>query len=485
MTEPTDLPRRAASLRLRLLVALGTVVGVTILVAGAVLVGATRANQVERIDDGLRAALQDGMRGLAGPRAPDDLGGRRYAVIVLGPQGRVVASAPSGFGTEPDPLPDVTDIVAAIAAGTAVETGIPHDRDAVDGPLDYRTIVAAGRADTTIIVAAPLDELDAATRALVRSLVVLGLLAVAAVVVLGWLILRRGLRPLETMSATADGIAAGDLTVRAGLPQDGTEVGRLGAAFDRMLDRIEATVSEEREARAAKEASEDRLRRFVSDASHELRTPLTTVRGYADLYAAGGLPTGPGLDAAMARIAGEGERMTRLVEDLLLLARLDQGRPIRREPVNLGLLVGEAVADARAVEPDRPIEAAIAEVPTVVGDPDRLRQVVSNLLDNVRLHTPAASPVELIVAADGAEAVQLRVVDHGPGIDPAVAERIFDRFYRADDGRSRDRGGSGLGLSIVRSIVAAHGGSVAHEPTPGGGATFVVRLPVAIEEDPR
>lgn len=481
---PATPPRRATSLRLRLLLALAAVVGVTILVAGALLVGATRANQIERIDDGLRAAVRDGLRGLAGPRDPDEIGGRRYAVIVIGPQGRIVASAPSGFRGQPDPLPDVTDLATAIEAGNPIEIGVPRDRRAVDGPLMYRALIAEVRMDAMVVVAAPLDELDAATRALVRSLVILGIGAVAAVVLLGWLILRSGLRPLESMSAAADGIAAGDLTVRVGLPHDGTEVGRLGAAFDRMLDRIEATVSEEREARAAKEASEARLRRFVSDASHELRTPLTTVRGYADLYGAGGLPAGPGLDAAMARIAGEGERMTRLVEDLLLLARLDQGRPLRREPVDLGAIVGEAAADARAVEPDRPIEAAIADVPTILGDADRLRQVVSNLLDNVRLHSPAGSPVEVDVTSIGGDAIELRVVDHGPGIEPDAAERIFDRFYRADGGRSRDRGGSGLGLSIVRSIVTAHGGSVTHVPTPGGGATFVVRLPIGHEGDP-
>jgi two-component system OmpR family sensor kinase len=252
----------------------------------------------------------------------------------------------------------------------------------------------------------------------------------------------------------------------------------VGAAFDTMLDQIEAAFADERQARVARERSEERLRQFVSDAGHELRTPLTSVRGYAELYRAGGLDDPAELEKAMTRIAGESRRMSGLVEDLLLLARLDQGRPLRRDLVDVSGLVGDAVHDARTLEPDRPIRADVARGVAVVGDEDRIRQVVANLLANVRVHASPGTPIEVALrTVDGR--CELDVVDHGPGIDPAHADRVFERFYRADAGRSRDRGGSGLGLAIAASVIGVHGGSIAHRPTPGGGATFRVTLPVA------
>jgi two-component system OmpR family sensor kinase len=293
-----------------------------------------------------------------------------------------------------------------------------------------------------------------------------------------WVIVRRGLLPLERIAGTAQEIAGGDLSHRAGVPHDDTEVGRLGTAFDTMLDRIESSFAAQQAALDEKARSEDRLRRFVSDASHELRTPLTAVRGYADLYRTGGLADPDDLARAMDRIGTESRRMGVLVDDLLLLARLDQGRPLRADMVDFSRIVREAVADARAVEPRRPIGGDVADGITVIGDEDRLRQVVANLLTNVRVHTPAGTPVEVdLVAANGA--AEVRVVDHGPGIDREHAGHVFDRFYRADPARSRDRGGSGLGLSIVASITHALGGRLWHEATPRGGATFVVQLPLA------
>jgi two-component system OmpR family sensor kinase len=279
------------------------------------------------------------------------------------------------------------------------------------------------------------------------------------------------------MATTADTIATGDLSHRADLPRDGSEVGRLGTAFNRMLDQIEGAFGQQRAALDAKDRSERRLRQFVADASHELRTPLTAVRGYAELYRAGGLSEREALDRAMSRIETESRRMAVLVDDLLLLARLDQGRPLRRDPVDLSELVRDAVADARMVEPERPLQATVADGVLLPGDEDRLRQVVGNLFANVRVHTPPDTPVEVTLGV-GAEGATVRVADHGPGIPEEHADRVFDRFFRADPGRSRDRGGSGLGLAIAASVVEAHGGSVHHEPTPGGGATFVVTLPL-------
>ncbi|HLB45105.1 MAG TPA: ATP-binding protein, partial [Candidatus Limnocylindrales bacterium] len=303
-----------------------------------------------------------------------------------------------------------------------------------------------------------------------------GLVVLGLVIVTGWLIIRRDLRPLEQMTATAERISAGDLTQRVGVPDDGSEVGKLGHAFDAMLDQIERAFASQHQALRAKEASEQMLRQFVADASHELRTPLTTVRGYADLHRAGGLEQPAELEQAMDRIGSESRRMGALVEDLLLLARLDQGRPLRQEPVAFSGLVDDALKDIRAVEPERPISAQLEPDMTVTGDEDRLRQLVGNLLVNVRVHTAADSPVEVTLAA-GDGTCELRVVDHGPGIDPENVEHVFDRFYRVDSGRSRDRGGSGLGLAIAASVAAAHGGSIVHSATPGGGATFTLTLP--------
>ena len=267
------------------------------------------------------------------------------------------------------------------------------------------------------------------------------------------------------------------------MTHDKTEVGRLGTAFDAMLDRIETSFGEQQTALDAKAASEERLRRFVADASHELRTPLTAVRGYSDLYRAGGLSDPDELATAMARIGTESRRMGALVDDLLLLARLDQGRPIRQDPVDLSRIATDAVADARALEPRRPIVAGIDPGVVVAGDEDRLRQVVGNLLANVRVHTAAESPVEVVTRADDGEA-ELRVVDHGLGIDAEAGSSVFDRFYRADPGRSRDNGGTGLGLSIAAAVTEAHHGRIWHEATPGGGATFVVRLPLTASSQP-
>jgi two-component system OmpR family sensor kinase len=267
-----------------------------------------------------------------------------------------------------------------------------------------------------------------------------------------------------------------------------TEVGRLAAALNSMLAQIEAAFR----ARAASEGtarrSEERMRRFVADASHELRTPLTTIRGFAELYRQGAARDPDELDRLMRRIEDQAARMGLLVEDLLLLARLDQQRPLDRRPVDLLALAAEAVNDARAVAPDRRIElqlangAGAAGGPLVVlGDEDRLRQVIANLMSNALTHTPAGSPIELRAGTrrdDGSSSAAIEVVDHGPGLTQEQAERVFERFYRADPARTRAHGGTGLGLSIVAALVAAHGGTVEVSSVPGRGASFRVLLPL-------
>ena len=469
----------AMSLRSRLLLSLAVLMAVALVLAGILVVGLTRASLVQRVDSELLgAAGQNRFQRLADLTATNQDAGRRLAIMQLDRQGNVIRSFPSGFASDPDPLPRLP----------AYPGGIPRSAygqisqvPSVDGSIEYRVLTGMGNGPNAIVaIAAPLTGVDEAQRALIRTLIAVGALVMGALLAIAWLVIRQGLLPLERIAHTAEEISAGDLSHRAGVPHDDTEVGRLGTAFDSMLDQIERAFGEQRRALEAVARSEDRLRRFAADASHELRTPLTAIRGYADLYQAGGLAEADALDRAMERIGGESRRMTTLVEDLLLLARMDQGRPVRQEPVDLSRVVGDAVADLRAVEPSRPVGIAVEEGVVVLGDEDRLRQVVTNLVTNVRVHTPPGTPIEVFLrTVPEAREAELRVVDHGPGIDPESAAHVFDRFYRADPGRSRERGGSGLGLSIVASIVHAHGGRLWHEQTPGGGATFGVRLVLA------
>ena len=464
------------SLRARLLISLAVMLCVALLAAGVLLVELTRASLVDRVDRDLLALNSPGgqLQRLGNLAAPDNDAGRRLAVLRLDRQGNVVRSYPSGFAGSPDPLP-VLPVYASGIPSSAY--GTIDERPSVDGSMRYRVLTQRVGRNITLAIAAPLAGVDAAIGTLIRTLLITGSIALVGLLVVAWLVVRHDLLPLERIARAAESIAGGDLTHRAGVTHDNTEVGRLGTAFDAMLDQIETSFDEQRAALDAKAASEERLRRFVADASHELRTPLTAVRGYADLYRAGGLSDPDELATAMSRIGTESRRMGALVDDLLLLARLDQGRPVRRDPVDLSRIADEAVADARALEPGRPIAATIEPGVVVAGDEDRLRQVVGNLLANVRVHTPADTPVEVAARSDGDEA-ELRVIDHGPGIDEAVGSSVFDRFYRADPGRSRDNGGTGLGLSIAASLVTAHDGRIWHEATPGGGATFVVRLPL-------
>jgi two-component system OmpR family sensor kinase len=281
---------------------------------------------------------------------------------------------------------------------------------------------------------------------------------------------RIGLRPLERIGETAGAIAAGDLSRRVEPADTKTEVGRLGLALNAMLARIE-------EAFEVRRASEERLRRFAADASHELRTPLTSVRGYAELFRRGAADDPEALANAMRRIEEESARMGDLVDELALLARLDQGRPLDRDPVDLVEVAAAAVDAARVADPARRIELGSDGPVVVTGDRARLRQVADNLLSNARVHTPHGSPVRVLVRVEGDEAV-LAVEDEGPGIPSEDAERVFERFYRADPSRSRKSGGTGLGLSIVAAVAQAHGGVARVEAATGGGARFELRVPL-------
>ena len=468
---------RRLTLRSRLLLSVGALLAVALVVSGGLIVGLTRAGLVQQVDGQLRSVAQDLGRPGPGIGRLNDPTGRRFALILFDDAGNLVQSLASGFQRDPDPLPALPGSEEnPLPLGTIVE------RPAVDGLLAYRLlrlqVRERGAIIGSIVLGAPLRDVEEAMGALVRTLVLVGGVALAAMQVVGWLVIRRDLRPLERVTATAEAISGGNLTQRVGLPRDATEVGRLGAAFDSMLDQIQHAFDSQQRALEAQAQSEERLRQFVADASHELRTPLTALRGYSDLYHAGGLSDGDELDQAMTRIRTESRRMAGLVEDLLLLARLDEGRPLRSESVDLSEIVGDAITDARAVEPARPLTSELESGLVVTGDEDHLRQAIGNLLANVRVHTPVESPVEITLAGKGGRCL-LRVADHGPGVAPGQAEHIFDRFYRGDAGRSRDRGGSGLGLAISASIAAAHGGAIEYAATAGGGATFTLSLPQA------
>ena len=333
----------------------------------------------------------------------------------------------------------------------------------------YR-VNAEGDGRTMVVAATPLADVDATLRRLllIMLLVTAGVLTTLAV--LGLWVVRIGLRPLDAIGSTAAAIAGGDLSQRVDRAEPHTEVGRLGLALNAMLGQIESAFQ-------AKDASERKLRRFVADASHELRTPLAAVRAYAELFTRGADRRPDDLARSMEGITRESERMSLLVDDLLLLARLDEGRPLEQEPVELEKVVREAVETARTVDPDRPIDLEV-ERAAVVGDHDRLRQIVDNLLGNARVHTPPEAPVSVRLLREGGAAL-IEVEDSGPGLSAHEVDRVFERFYRSDGSRSRASGGVGLGLSIVSAVAQAHGGSVGAASEPGAGTTFRITLPLA------
>ena len=338
--------------------------------------------------------------------------------------------------------------------------------------LEYRAVAQQtdGQPGTTI-VAVPLAEANRTLDRLLRveAFVIGGVLI--ALALLSWLIVRLGLRPLDRIGDTAGAIAAGDLSRRVSPATSSTEVGRLGIALNAMLDRLEQAFRE-------REASENRLRRFLADASHELRTPLASIRGYAELFRIGAARESGDVEKAMRRIESESARMGVVVEDLLTLARLDEVHDVVREPVDLAQVARDAADDARAMDPSREVAVRADGGAVVSGDPHQLRQVVGNLMRNAVVHTPAGTPIEVAVARLG-EQVVLEVRDHGPGLPTTDPEALFERFWRAEKGRSRGRAGAGLGLAIVAGLVAAHDGTVTAQNAEGGGARFVVVLPAA------
>lgn len=462
------------SLRSRLLIGLG-LVAVVLVGAAVVVTTTTRSDLVRRVDAQLWAASESmGGRGPwtggAGVRPgplPDQITVERGpATLWLGIRDAegTVASLAAPLGRSADEVhPDL---------GSAVLAELETDRLAtVDGVGvgRFRVIARDGPAGTTWLVGAPLDGVDASTQRLVLLEVGATVLVLALLGLVAWWVLRLGVRPLQRMTVTAEAIAGGELSQRVDEVDPGTEAGRLGTALNVMLTRIE-------DAFAARTASEERLRRFVADASHELRTPITTIRGYAELHRRGGLDDPVARDSAMARTEQEAVRMGALVDDLLLLARLDEGRPLAADPVDVTVLATDAATDTRAAHPGRAVTLDVPSEAVVIGDEDRLRQVVANLVGNAVRHTPGTASVAIAVGRDGDDVV-LTVADDGPGMAPELAGRAFERFARGDVARSRAAGSTGLGLSIVEAIVTAHGGQVALDSVEGRGTSVTVRLP--------
>lgn len=445
------------SLRARLLTGMA-VVALVLTFAAVFVTRTTQQHLVAQVDAQLQRAVV--------PRGPGPRSGPREhlsSVYVGGFErsgGHLVTIAESTLLGHASPTPTIT-LQQAMAARDA---GEPFTTNG------WR-VLARNHRFGLLVFALPLSDARDAVERLVAMELAATLAVLAVLALVSWWVIRLGVRPIKQMTRTATVIAGGDLSHRVPDVAPGTEAGELGLALNQMLERIEAAFDD-------RTRSEERLKQFVADASHELRTPITTIRGYAELYRGGGLDDTAELDEAMRRTEQEALRMGRLVDDLLHLARLDQGRPLERERVDLAELARDAARDARAVDPDRPITVEADGSLVVVGDEARLRQVLANLVTNAVVHTEPSTPVLVRASRDGDDAV-VEVIDQGAGMEPAVASRAFERFFRADPSRSRHRGGSGLGLAIVDATVVAHGGAVVLDTAPGAGTTVRVRLPLS------
>lgn len=506
------------SLRGRLVLAVVVVAVVALVAAGVVTYSALRASLFGNTDDGLRQTAQQlaafgdrrfpggpppavpraggtspqtppGGTAEGGPRqsgtpvsAPRVLQTRAPGLFaeVLSPTGAVRTGPFPGYQHGAAYSPRLSNPIGGFSAGSASsppEVVFTTPSTKAGGP-EFRVLAVRRPNGDVLVLGRPLTDVTNTLNQLVVIELAVTAAAVVAALLLGWWLVRLGLKPLSDVEETAERIAGSGLGHRVPGENDRTEVGRLARTLNVMLGRIERAFAERAASEAALRRSEEQLRQFVADASHELRTPLAAVSAYAELFERGARERPEDMTRVMSGIRDETARMGKLVEDLLLLARLDEGLPLESLPVDLVTVAADAVRTATTVGPGWPVTLAATEPVEVLGDERRLRQVVDNLLANVRAHTPEGTPAEVSVKAVGREAV-VEVIDEGPGVDPAQAGRMFERFYRADASRSRAHGGAGLGLSIVAAIVAAHGGRAEAASRPQGGTSVTARLPLA------
>jgi len=493
------------SLRTRLLIAVGAIALVALVAADVATYSSLRSFLFSRMDE--RLATTEGPvahQFAAPPPRPDSDSGerpeddRQEALATIAPGAFVQLRDAAGKPVAGQGQPAVVaggrtyaPRIPATIAGLRPPTGTEHDPRLVpvfftasarqsSGPR-FRVSAALLPDGRQLIMALPLTSTQATLDRLatIQAAVTGG--ALLAAVLLGWWLVRVGLRPLRTVEGTAEEIAAGSLDRRVPGENERTEVGRLARALNVMLGRIETAFAERDATEAELRASEQRLRRFVADASHELRTPLAAVSAYGELLARGAVEAEEDVHRVLVGMRAEAARMAAMVEDLLALARLDEGRPLARDSVELVGLVAECVQTSEAVGPGWPVRLEASRPVEVVGDRERLRQVFVNLLANVRQHTPIGTCAWVRLAKADGEAI-VEVEDDGPGLSKEQAAHAFERFYRADPSRSRLHGGAGLGLAIVAAVVEAHGGSVAASPRRPHGARFTVRLRLAPEE---
>ena len=458
------------SLRMRLLIATGVAVLCGLIVVDLITFSVVTGSLVQQVDDTLQRAHAP-IEQVAESGTPANWSAipaiaPGLFVSIVDRDGTELFTAPA---IEPGREQDVVD-TSAIDLSESYQTARAIDGDSIRLRVDPLT---DGK---TLIVGQSLRRVDETRQQLAAVLILGSLAAIAAAVIVAWWLVRAGLRPLRRVEASAAAITDSELDLRVPGADQPTEVGNLAAALNAMLDRLQLSSEEREQTLEELRASESRMRRFVADASHELRTPIAATAAYAELFEHGARDRPEDLDRAMSGIRRETDRMAGLVDDLLLLARLDEHRPLTEEPVDLTEVVFAAIDAAKTVEPSRPIRVRIGEVVSVRGDAGRLRQVVDNLLANVRAHTPADTGCDVELTTDGADAV-LTVTDAGPGVDPDDLTHLFDRFYRVDDARTRSTGGSGLGLAIVEAIVRAHHGSITARNIDPHGLALTVRLP--------
>jgi two-component system OmpR family sensor kinase len=461
---------RGVPLRVGLVAATLVLVGFGLLASGIAVTSILRHTLTNRVDE----TLLDASRSWA--QAPRSL----PASPAEGPN---PARPPTNFyvrGLDPD------GHVWMAINDRAAEPELPPDNDVGPMPVTvgsidnshvaWRAMTVRGNRGELTTVAVDLSDVQSTVRALTYAQVGIGAAVLLVLGVAGYAVVHRSLRPLVEVEQTAAAIAAGELDRRVPQRDPRTEVGRLSSALNGMLAQIQRAMAASEASAEQARGSEDRMRRFITDASHELRTPLTTIRGFAELYRQGAAND---VEMLMSRIESEASRMGLLVEDLLLLARLDAQRPLDRHRVDLLALATDAVHDAQSIAPRRAITMEVFDgpgTPEVLGDEPRLRQVFGNLMANALQHTPDTAGITVRVGTDDDNAV-LEVCDEGPGMSADDAHRVFERFYRADTSRARTSGGTGLGLSIVDSLVDAHGGTVSVRTAPGEGCRFKVSLP--------